>query len=194
MCMFIVWYPIEFSRLHNLHPLYWNSLLYGLISSGENSAHFLQLLPFTILNCSFHQVPITAGWTELEAAWYEILAQHLYTWPATWASVTHPSTNRARHCLTPVIWRELVTTRPCATGKWPTYCYRVWPAFGKSQYFLRLKAEVLCTPNSTWLRFELMTSRSWEYFSCHWDTCSNHSAIRDFHRYALLYIYICFVR
>ena len=24
------------------------SLLYGLISSGENSAHFLQLMPFTI--------------------------------------------------------------------------------------------------------------------------------------------------
>ena len=23
--------------------------------------HFLQLLPFTILHCSFHQVPITAG-------------------------------------------------------------------------------------------------------------------------------------
>ena len=62
--MFIVWYPIEFSRLHNLHPWYWNSLLYGLISSGENSAHFLQLLPFTILHSSFHQVPITAGWTE----------------------------------------------------------------------------------------------------------------------------------
>ena len=48
----------------------------------ENSAHFLQLLPFTILHCSFHQVPITAGWTE--AAWYERLAQHLYTWPTAW--------------------------------------------------------------------------------------------------------------
>ena len=33
----------------------------------------------------------------------------------TRASVTHPSTNRARCCLTSVIWRELVTTRPCAT-------------------------------------------------------------------------------
>ena len=30
-------------------------------------------------------------------------------------AVTHPSTNRARRCLTSVIWRELVTTRPCAT-------------------------------------------------------------------------------
>ena len=40
-----------------------------LISSGENSAHFLQLMPFTIFQFSFHQVPITAGWTE--AVWYE---------------------------------------------------------------------------------------------------------------------------
>ena len=30
-------------------------------------------------------------------------------------AVTHPSTNRARRCLTSVIWRELVTIRPCAT-------------------------------------------------------------------------------
>ena len=29
-----------------LRPWYRNSLLYGLISSGENSAHFLQLMPF----------------------------------------------------------------------------------------------------------------------------------------------------
>ena len=33
-------------------------------------------------------------------------------------AVTHPSTNRAQRCLTSVIWRELVTTRPCATT-WP---------------------------------------------------------------------------
>ena len=29
------------------------------------------------------------------------------------APVTFPRTNRAQHCLTSVIWRELVTTRPC---------------------------------------------------------------------------------
>ena len=33
-------------------------------------------------------------------------------------AVTHPSTNRAQRCLTSVIWRELVTTRPCATTIW----------------------------------------------------------------------------
>ena len=57
----IVWYPIGFRRLHNLHPWYWNSLLHSLISSGENSAHFLQLMPFTILHFSFHQIPITGS-------------------------------------------------------------------------------------------------------------------------------------
>ena len=39
--MFIVWYPLEFSRLHNLHPWYWNSLLYSLISYGKNLAFFV---------------------------------------------------------------------------------------------------------------------------------------------------------
>ena len=48
----------------NLHPWHWNSHLYGFTSSGENSAHFLQLIPFKILHFSFHQVPITAGWTD----------------------------------------------------------------------------------------------------------------------------------
>ena len=50
-------------------PLVLDALLYGLISSGENSAHFLQLMPFTILYFSFHPTisfqPITAGWTEV---------------------------------------------------------------------------------------------------------------------------------
>ena len=42
---------------------------------------------------------------------------------------------------------------------------------------VRLGTEVLCTPSSTWQGFELMTSRSWQYISCHWAACSNHSAI-----------------
>ena len=46
-------------RLHNLHPWYWKTHLYGLISRGEDSVYFLQLLPFTILYLLFHQVPIT---------------------------------------------------------------------------------------------------------------------------------------
>ena len=31
--------------------------------------------------------------------------------------------------------------------------------------------------------FKLMTSRSWQYTSYHWHTCSNHSTISDFYRH-----------
>ena len=40
-------------------------LLYGLFSSEENAANFLQLIPFTILPFLFRQKPITAEWTEV---------------------------------------------------------------------------------------------------------------------------------
>ena len=46
--MFIVWNPHEFRRLYNLHPWYWKSFSNGFIFAGDNSAHFLQLMPFTI--------------------------------------------------------------------------------------------------------------------------------------------------
>ena len=48
--MFIVWNPREFCRLYNVYPWYCNSLLCSLIYSGENSGHFLQLIPFTIFH------------------------------------------------------------------------------------------------------------------------------------------------
>ena len=76
----MIWYPHELSRLHNLQAWYWNSLLYGHISSGENSVHFLQLMPFTTLQFSLHKVPITAGWAE--AVWNKKSAQYFYRWPA----------------------------------------------------------------------------------------------------------------
>ena len=36
----------------------------------------------------FHQVSITAGWTEVE--WYDRFAQHLYTWLAAWLKHRSP--------------------------------------------------------------------------------------------------------
>ena len=84
---FLVWYSLEFSRLHNLHPWYWNSLLFSysllfLSPLGRIHSIFWQLMPFAILHLSSHQVPITDRWAE--AAWYEKFAQHFYTWPAGW--------------------------------------------------------------------------------------------------------------
>ena len=53
------------------------------------------------------------------------------------------------------------------------------------QWYLWFKHDLrqkyyICTPSSTQPGFELMTSRSWEHISCHWDACSNHLAISDF--------------
>ena len=44
---------------------------------------------------------------------------------------------------------------------------------------VQLRTEVLCSTSFTRPGFELMTSRSWQYTSCHWNACSNHSAISD---------------
>ena len=41
--------------------------------------------------------------------------------------------------------------------------------------------------SSTWPGFKLMTSRSWQYISCWWDTCPNHLTISDCKRNVLLY-------
>ena len=82
-------YGLKFSKLYNLHLWYWNSLLYTLISFGENStfAHFSAAIANHYnLAFLFHQVPITAVWTE--AVWYERLAQHFYTWLSVWSCAT----------------------------------------------------------------------------------------------------------
>ena len=57
-----------------------SSLLYSLISSGENSvfAYFAAAIADHFnLAFSFYQVPITTEWTK--AAWYEMFAEHLFT-------------------------------------------------------------------------------------------------------------------
>ena len=57
----VIWYPYEFSKLHNLHPLYKNSQLYIFISSEEYTLYYLQVMPITFQHFSFNQVPIIAG-------------------------------------------------------------------------------------------------------------------------------------
>ena len=60
------------------------------------------------------------------------------------------------------------------TKRWKCFIYKVWLV----QVWLR--TEVLHTSSSTQPRFKRMTSRSWQYISCHWDACSNHFVISDF--------------
>ena len=45
---------------------------------------------------------------------------------------------------------------------------------------VRFRTEVPRTQSSTRPGFALMTSKSWQCISYHWDDCSNHSAISDF--------------
>ena len=109
MCFFIVWYSIEFSRSHNLQSWCWDSRLYGVISSGENSAHFLQLMPLTIL--LFFVPPGTHHcWLDRGGMIWEACPTPLHMASSvTRAPVINSSTNLARRCLTSVIWFELIT-------------------------------------------------------------------------------------
>ena len=57
-------YPRRISRLYNLHPWYWNTLFYSLISSGENSAfaHFVAAIAnHYILACSTRYPSLLGG-------------------------------------------------------------------------------------------------------------------------------------
>ena len=54
---------------------------------------------------------------------------------------------------------------------------------------VRLRTEVLRSSSSTRPGFELMTSRLWQYISCHWDACSNHLAISDFTKKTVFFLY-----
>ena len=84
--------------------------------------------------------------------------------------------NLSIFCLQAVLWSLHFTRQDSATCT--TCCLKVYNLniFGSST----ISTEVLHTPSSTRLRFELMTSRYWQYASCHWDACSNHLAISDF--------------
>ena len=100
--MFIVWYLRVFSRLPNLHPWYWNSLLYGLIYSGENSGHFLQLIPFIIFPIfvppGTHHCLVDRGSMIWEACPTPVPRPVHMASSVSRAPVTHPGNNWARRC------------------------------------------------------------------------------------------------
>ena len=68
------------------------SLLYGLISSGENSVHFLQLMPFTIFN--FFVLPGThyyIYWVGRGSMEWEVCPTLLHMTMEQWESNARPS-------------------------------------------------------------------------------------------------------
>ena len=105
----------EFRLLHSLHHWHWNTLLYGLISSGENSAHFLQPIQLTsfpiFILPGTHHCWVDRGGMIWEAC---LTPVHMASCMIR-APVTHPRIGWALRCLTSMIWRELVSSWPCAT-------------------------------------------------------------------------------
>ena len=84
---FIVWYPIEFRRLHNLHPVI-GTLSCTVSSPLRRIQHIFCSYchsQFSIVHSTWYPSLL---WTE--AAWYERLAQHLYTWQAAWLEHRSP--------------------------------------------------------------------------------------------------------
>ena len=107
---------LEFSRLHNSHPWYWNSLIQSYLLWGEFSICALSCSYNQSLKFSFLDPPGTHHcWVDGGDMMWEAYPTLLHmAGSMTRAPVAHPSTTRARHCLTSVIWWELVTTWPCA--------------------------------------------------------------------------------
>ena len=75
--------------------------------------HFLQLMPFAILQFSFHQVPITARWAQV--VWNEKFVRYFYRWSAVgiepqtfWSWVQHPTHWATCHLLVPYFWANAV--------------------------------------------------------------------------------------
>ena len=87
------------------------------------------------------------------------------------ALTTRPSVSSKRNVLPHHLWGP----------RWFQMCtlsdkLMHWQLIFLAQLWLSQKYYVR-TLSSTQLRFELMTSWSWQYISCHWDTSPNHSAI-----------------
>ena len=151
MCVFLLWYSYDFTRLHNLRPWFCNSLIWShnlWVEFCTNAIHNALFL--------FHQVPITAGWTRV--VWCErFTSWHIYTClvgltqnTGQWLAFRTSTYQWAQCYWTSVIWRELITTKPCATAK-KQYKYKLEPTDWKrsllwskqqpSLFFCKLNSE-----------------------------------------------------
>ena len=121
--MFIVWYPIEFSILHNLHPWYWNSLIRSHLLWGEFSAFSAAI---AIHNSPLFIPPGTHHcWVDRGGMIWKACPTPLHmAGSVTRAPVTHPSTNRARSFLN---FSDLSRTG-YNTAMWAMDCWKSGPA------------------------------------------------------------------
>ena len=89
------------------------------ISSAENSAfaHLATAIAVltTNLSCSTRYPSLLGGQKRHDMRGLPNTSTHYCN--VTGTPVTHPSSNQARRCLPSVMWRVLVTTRPCAIYK-----------------------------------------------------------------------------
>ena len=146
MCIFIAWYPLEFSRLHNEHPLVLelsliqSHLLWGEFSIWALCCNYSQSLQF-----SFRVPPSTHYcWVDRRDMIWEACPAPLHmAGSVTRAPVTHPSTNQARRCLT------LTLPGPSAgvSGSLDSYCSLKSLCSGMGEVVLARTSPTLLPPS-----------------------------------------------
>ena len=149
--MFILWYPIVFSRLHNghryvlEHSLILSHLIWGEFSafSADNAIHSSQFfVPPGTHNC----------WVDRGVMIWKACPIPLHMpGSMTRAPITLPGTNQAWRWSTSVIWRELVTLWQ-SNFSWPKgmfampHCWSTTCLWGSSKKLiysaLHLKMEI----------------------------------------------------
>ena len=92
----------------------------------------------------------------------------------------------ALHSHVCISWRNLFSGR--SDLKQYTNIYKVYVSFKYDWY------RSTTYPSSTWLGFELMTSRSWQYTSCHWGSYTSHQILHMVQRYDMLSAYLSKVK
>ena len=96
--------------------------------------------------------------------------------PCSWKQAARRKIVCIIHICTPVCnWKRI----NLFLVLWLLYSYRV--IYSDNYFYIlihvRLRTEVPSTLSSTRPGLTLMTPRSWQYISCHWDACSSHLVI-----------------
>ena len=108
-----------------LHHFIYHLVLESTLSQShlprENAAHFLQLKPLTQCQCSFHLIPISAGWTE--TVWIQSLPKDF----------THDQRRRNR---TQTPWSQVQSLNHSATLSTSHICLLILQAYSLQAIWL----------------------------------------------------------